>query len=213
MELSEYVYPEKCSEVIKCFYEEILFGHEYDRYFKIEPHDTVIDCGAFVGLFTNYALSQGARTVISVECELEYWKCLIKNVKSYDAQILFGRVFQDDIPTTNPDVAPSYSIEGIMNLKNLHKVDMVKMDIEGAEWGVLINMDDDVMKRVDRWAIEVHLKWADNNTVWAGHGRDFDGHRLSKLVFIMEKFSKNGFKINYEQIHKKYNIAMLYAYK
>lgn len=213
MELEKYVYPENHGALVEAFYDEIYHGHEYDRYFKIQPHDTVIDCGGFVGLFTNYALSQGARTVITVECEPMYWQCLIKNVKSYDAQIIFGRVFQEDIPTTNPDVAPSYSIEGIMNLKNLHKVDMVKMDIEGAEWGVLINMDDDVMKRVDRWAIEVHLEWSQNDTMWAGHGRDFDGHLLSKLVFVMEKFSKNGFKVNYEQIHKSCRLAMLYAYK
>jgi len=181
MELEKYVYPENHGALVEAFYDEIYHGHEYDRYFKIQPHDIVIDCGGFVGLFTNYALSQGASTVITVECEPEYWKCLIKNVKSYDAQVIFGRVFQDDIPTTNPDVAPSYSIEGIMNLKNLPKVDMVKMDIEGAEWAVLINMDDDVMKRVDRWAIEVHLEWSQNDTVWAGHGRDFDGHLLSNL--------------------------------
>ena len=213
MELEKYVYPENLGALVEAFYDEIIHRHEYDRYFKIKPHDIVIDCGAFVGIFTNYALSQCASTVINVECELEHWKCLIQNVKSYNAQVIFGRVFQDDIPTTNPNVAPSYSIEGIMNLKNLSKVDMVKMDIEGAEWGVLINMDDDVMKRVDRWAIEVHLEWSQNDTVWAGHGRDFDGHFLSKLVFVMEKFSKNGFKLNYEQIHKSCRLAMLYAYK
>ena len=213
MELEKYVYPENEGALMEAFYNEIVHQKEYDRYFKIKPHDIVIDCGGCVGIFTNYALSQGASTVITVECELYYWKCLIKNVKSYNAQVIFGRVFQDDIPTTNPDVAPSYSIEGIMNLKNLSKVDMVKMDIEGAEWGVLINMDDDVMKRVDRWAIEVHLEWSQNDTVWAGHGRDFDGHLLSKLVFVMEKFSKNGFKLNYEQIHKTCRLGMLYAYK
>jgi hypothetical protein len=30
---------------------------------------------------------------------------------------------------------------------------------------------------------------------------------------VMERFSKNGFKLNYERVHKLYDIAMLYAYK
>jgi len=29
----------------------------------------------------------------------------------------------------------------------------------------------------------------------------------------MEKFTRNGFKLAYEQIHKKYNIVMLYAWR
>ena len=213
MELEKYVYPENHGELAESFYDEIYHGHEYDRYFKINKYDTIIDCGAFIGMFTNYAITQGAMRIITVECETPYYDCLIKNVSNIRVETLFAKVSQENIPSDNPKVPPSITIEEIMNQKNLPKVDMVKMDIEGAEWGVLINMDDDVMKRVDKWAIEVHLDWSQNNTVWAGHGRDFDGHLLSKLVFVMEKFSKNGFKVNYEQIHKDCRLAMLYAYK
>lgn len=213
MEFNKYVYPENHGELAESFWEEIYLEHEYDRYFNIQKYDTIIDCGAFMGMFTNYALTQGAMRVITVECEAQYYNYLLQNVNNDKVEVLFAKVSQENIPSDNPRVAPSITIEDIMNQKNLAKVDMVKMDIEGAEWGVLINMDDEIMKRVEKWAIEVHLDWAENSTIWAGHGRDFDGHLLSKLLFVMEKFSKNGFKINYEHIHKDCRLAMLYAYK
>jgi hypothetical protein len=95
------------------------------------------------------------------------------------------------------------------------KADMLKMDIEGYEWPVLLNMSDETMNRIDKWAIEVHIGWNKDNDLhsWEGHGIDLNGHYLSKLVHVMERFSKNGFKLNYERVHKGYDIAMLYAYK
>ena len=113
------------------------------------------------------------------------------------------------------DADGSISIETILNTMGWDKVEMVKMDIEGWEWAVLLNMSDETMKRVDKWAIEVHIGWNEQQdpTIWDGHGYDLSSHYLSKLVYVMERFSKNGFKLNYERTHKDYDIAMLYAYK
>jgi hypothetical protein len=105
-----------------------------------------------------------------------------------------------------------YNVERIMDENNLATVDYLKMDIEGHEYTSLINMSDETMQRVRKWAIEVHLEWVNDGNEWS-HGADFDGHRVSKLLYIMEKFTRNGFKLAYEQIHKGYNIVMLYAWK
>ena len=131
MELSEFKYPIEQKGVLDDFYREIFFEKEYDRYgAKVEEGDVVIDFGAFVGMFSHFAL----------------------------------------------------------------------------------NMPDKTMCKVRKWAIEFHLDWVNDGNKWS-HGADFDGHKTSKLLFIMEKFTRNGFSLAYEQIHKKYNIVMLYAWR
>jgi hypothetical protein len=106
-----------------------------------------------------------------------------------------------------------YNVERIMDENNLATVDYLKMDIEGHEYTSLINMSDETMGRVSKWAIEVHLTWSGDKTSWDKTGVDFDGHQTSKLLYIMEKFTRNGFKLAYEHIHKGYNIVMLYAWR
>ena len=46
---------------------------------RILPGDTVIDCGAHVGVFTRYALSRGAKRVVAIEPEPGNIACLEAN--------------------------------------------------------------------------------------------------------------------------------------
>jgi hypothetical protein len=211
MELSKFKYPVGAEGVVNDFYREIFFEGEYDRYgAKVEEGDVVIDFGAFVGMFSHFALTKGAKQVYAVESEQSHYDCLKENtlqtpqIKTYHG--LVGDVKNDEV---NPGL---YNVERIMDENNLTSVDYLKMDIEGHEFASLINMSDETMCKVKKWAIEIHLKWVNDGNEWS-HGNDFDGHNTSKLLFIMEKFTRNGFKLGYEQIHKKYNIAMLYAWK
>jgi hypothetical protein len=55
MELNKFKYPESDANVVEDFYREIWHENEYDRYFKINIGDYVIDCGAFIGMFSLYA--------------------------------------------------------------------------------------------------------------------------------------------------------------
>ena len=63
-------------------------------------------------------------------------------------------------------------------------------------------MPDDTMKKINKWAIEFHMFDWNNNPEY-----------LQKMLSIIEKFSKNGFRINYEHIHKEWNVSMMYAIK
>ena len=211
MELNKFKYPISQQGVVDDFYREIFFEGEYDRYgAKIEEGDVVIDFGAFVGMFSHFALTKGAKQVYAVESEQSHYDYLKENIldtpqiKAYHGMVSDRR---------NDEVNPGlYNVGRIMDENNLTTVDYLKMDIEGYEYQTLINMEDETMQRVRKWGIEVHLKWVDDGNRWS-HGCDFDGHNVSKLLFIMEKFTRNGFKLAYEQIHKEYNIVMLYAWK
>ena len=206
MNINNLKYPPSDEGVIKGFFTEIWFENEYDRYFEINHGDKIIDCGAFVGMFSLYARDKGASQIVAIEADKDRYDCLKQNCNNHPITTV-NKCINDS------DVEGSITIETILNTMGWDKVDMVKMDIEGYEWPVLLNMSDETMKRVDKWAIEVHIGWGETNEIWEGHGMDLNGHYLSKLVHLMEKFSKNGFKLNYERIHKKYDIAMLYAQK
>ena len=211
MELSKFTYPIEQIGVVDDFYREIFFEGEYDRYgAKVEPGDVVIDFGAFVGMFSHFALTKGAKQVYAVEGEQLHYECLKANVaETNQIKPYWGWVSDRRDDMVNPGL---YNVERIMDENNLSTVDYLKMDIEGHEYTSLINMSDETMRRVRKWAIEIHLEWSGDSNVWT-HGADFDGHRVSKLLYIMEKFTRNGFKLAYEHIHKEYNIVMLYAWK
>jgi hypothetical protein len=212
MELSKFKYPIEQQGVVDDFYREIFFEGEYDRYgAKVEEGDVVIDFGAFVGMFSHFALTKGAKQVYAVEGEQSHYECLEANVANTNQiKPYWGWVSDRRDDMVNPGL---YNVERIMDENNLTCVDYLKMDIEGHEYTSLINMSDETMQRVRKWAIEVHLDWSDDKTSWGKTGMDFDGHKTSKLLYIMEKFTLNGFSLAYEQIHKDYNLVMLYAWR
>ena len=215
MELSKFKYPPNDEGVIRGFYNEIFYEHEYDRNgVKINEGDVVFDLGAFVGMFSHYALTQGAKHVYCIEADRSRYNHLVENVSGYPITPYLAHVsdrwYEGD---RNDDNNPEhYNVERLLTENNLEYVDMVKMDIEGWEYASLMNMKDEVMQRVGKWAIEVHLDWNEPQIKWE-YGVDFDAHKASKLLYIMDKFTRNGFKLGYEHIHSDYNIVMLYAYK
>jgi len=168
-------------------YKEIWFDHEYSRYgVEVEKNDVVVDCGANVGFFTLYALDKGAKHVYSIECDDKNMESLHYNLENTNSTIIKEYVgFGDE----------NIDIKNIFKRINEPFIDFIKIDIEWAEYDLLLNTPDNIMKRVNKWVIEVH---------------DLYSHYY-KIFQIIEKFSKNGFDINLEHVHKDTNLALLYA--
>jgi FkbM family methyltransferase len=123
----------------------------------MRPGDTVLDCGANVGVFTRKALWAGAARVIAIEPAPDNLECLRRN---FAAEIASGRVVvypkgvwdKDDVLRLNVDPknsaedsfvnvfpsgafieAPLTTIDHLAEELHLARVDFIKMDIEGAE--------------------------------------------------------------------------------
>jgi len=201
-------YPKVEEGVIDDFYKEIFYDNEYNRHgAKVQAGDICIDLGAFVGMFSHFALTRGASKIYSVEINPEHYKCLVENTNTTpEIKTFLGEV------SDRHNGKNLYSVEGIIEDNNLKYVDFVKMDIEWAEYPVLMNMKDSTLNKVKKWAIEIHLNWLRDGKIWE-HGPDFHHHNTSKLLYIMDKFSTNGFSIALEHIHKQRNIMMLYAWE
>jgi FkbM family methyltransferase len=144
----------------------------------IRPGDTVIDCGAHVGVYTRYALNKGAGRVIAIEPEPTNIACLKRN---FAAEILDGKVTILPVGVWNerstlelhlhshdtsrstfyhPSGGESGSIEvpvvpldEIVNNLKLERVDFIKMDIEGAERQALQGAERTIRRFRPRMAI------------------------------------------------------------
>jgi hypothetical protein len=196
--MKNFICPIGQEDLTNSFQREIYTEGEYDRFgIKIESGDVVLDCGANVGIFAQYALDLGASKIYSYECDEPHFNCLIQNITSLDFTPTLGFVGHNH-----------YNLSKILNQHSLNKIDFAKIDIEGAEWDMFVNMDNEDMKKVNKWAIEFHTGYFN-----LGLTTENKLNKLWDFLKILEKFSINGFNVYFEHIHKGWDIVMLYAKK
>lgn len=126
----------------------------------LQPNDIVLDLGANCGFFTNRA-AQTSSKVIAVDGSPESYSCLVENCKDYDnVQTLNVSVLSKD---SNPSWLWSHkgnplrmTLEEIMELYSLNKIDFIKCDIEGGEYDLFKSLSPETLSKIDRIAIETH---------------------------------------------------------
>ena len=194
----QFICPPGQEELTRSFQREIYEENEYNRFnVKIEPGDIVLDCGANIGIFSQYALDMGASHVYGYEVDEPHYNCYTQNLLDPRVKHTMGFVGHDQ-----------YNISQILSQHNLTNIDFAKIDIEGAEWDLFTHMINEDMNKVNKWAIEFHTGYF-NNSLSSESKLD----RLWSFLKILEKFSINGFEVYYEHIHKDWDIIMLYAKK
>lgn len=162
----------------------MLIDQDDDVYGKgehgIRAGDTVLDCGANVGVFTRKALSQGAGLVVAIEPAPENLLCLRK---TFEDEIRAGRVIVypkgvwdhdcelvlrtydpqsggDSVALKFPHSHPGptvqlTTIDELTSELKLQSVDFIKMDIEGSERQALRGAKQTVARFRPRLAISL----------------------------------------------------------
>jgi hypothetical protein len=196
--MMHFISPPGQEDLTQSFQREIYTENEYNRFgIKIEPGDIVLDCGANVGIFSQYAFDMGAKEVYSYECDEPHFKCLTQNITHPNFKPTLGFVSHG-----------YYNLSTILTQHNLQKINFAKIDIEGAEWEFFLKMNDQDLIKVDKWAIEFHTSFFN-----LGYNDNFKLNKLWDFLKIFEKFSINNYNIYFEHIHKGWDIVMLYAKK
>jgi hypothetical protein len=183
-------------ENVENYIREIFEENEYDRFgIKVEPGDIVLDCGANVGIFTDYALGMGASKIYSYETDESTFNHYNQNVQNPNVYPTLGMVGHDH-----------YNINKIKKQHNLNEIDFAKIDIEGSEWDFFRYISIEELRSIKKWVIEFHT--------FSGHpdvSLEDKKNNLWYLLEILEKFSTNGFEIYFEHVHKKWDVVHLYA--
>lgn len=174
-----------------------------DTYFwdEINSHDlrTVIDIGAHIGAFSAYLAHRNPNTqIVAIEPEPDNYDLLTQNVvlrpnilalhafigydKSLNTLLIDPRntgghrIVAGDAAIPAPRMI---TIEQIIDLYQWVQVDLLKIDCEGCEADVLVNMPDETLKKIKRIVGERHQTYDD---FWA-----LIGSRLDQWYSIIDQ--------------------------
>jgi len=154
--------------------------------FAIEDGMNVVDIGAHVGCFATWAArSTPSGTVVAIEPSRENFSLLARNAR----QAATGNVMTREeavagepgtvslfISDRDPDChnifvdesgeseqVRAVTLAQVIEEAGLAKVDYLKIDCEGAEYGILFGADPELLKTIRLIALEVHVKRPDHD--------------------------------------------------
>lgn len=194
-------------------YNEMFVNGNYDCY-GIKGIDCVLDIGANNGLFTLYLLNNGCKNVYAFEPNTSAIQNMhsILN-KHIDYEIVETAIYINDenltfyitennstIGSISKDhvnkhagngipkeiIVPSMSLKSFTKEKSLNKIGLIKMDIEGAEYDIIENLEEEIFEITDAFLIEFHQN---------------DNGQAKRMI---EKIVSNGFEVN--QIRKQSSV-------
>lgn len=122
---------------------KVAYLEDFDAHWNFTSFKdkVILDMGADFGMTPSWFFEKGARKVIAVEKANQNYEQLVQN-------------FGDD-----PDVICIHKYvqtsEDLTNLLTKYPSDIVKMDIEGAEFE-LIHVSPELIQKVNIWLIEYH---------------------------------------------------------
>jgi len=173
---------------------------EYLKESEIKPTDIIVDIGSHIGSFSVFC-SQYAKKVISYEASPLNYKLFVENIrlnsiKNIDAHniAVYSKkckinFFHDKENTGGNSLflknqkqkmqINAIPLSQIIIDRKLNKIDFLKMDIEGAEYDVLLNTPKKYLNKISKIALEYHDYLPTN-------------HNVQELKNFLEK---NGFEV------------------
>ncbi|RYF97103.1 MAG: FkbM family methyltransferase [Chitinophagaceae bacterium] len=168
---------------------------------------TIIDAGAHIGMATLFFLENyPVAKIYCIEPDPANLRLLHKNLRaeisggvvsviscaisgdegmrrlqntgwSYNSHLVIDSGFEQDLKT---EMVPVKTIAGILRENNIDHVDLLKIDIEGAETDLFLH-EPDWLNRIDNLLIEIHSE----------QGKVQIRSLLTRLGFSFEKWNKN----------------------
>lgn len=158
---------------MRALVEELIVGHAYSVWAPSTEAPLIVDAGANIGMATLYfkRLFPRAR-VISIEPNPISLECLQKNAAALDGVEVVAAALSADgrplwlsgehamatVDTQQGSGAVAVESRRLQSLVPAEEtIDILKLDVEGAELEVLQDAGVDLLKRVDQLLAEIHL--------------------------------------------------------
>lgn len=160
-------------------YQVWKFGDYKSKSFAIQPTDTIIDIGGHIGSFSIWAAKQAHQgKVFTFEPNPENFLMLkenkeinqILNLEIFNLAVsdsigeitLFNSVHQNmghsiyEKHLLHQTIVKTISLDEILKANQIEKVDLLKIDAEGAEYPILLNTSPAVLQKIDKIILEYH---------------------------------------------------------
>lgn len=189
-------------------YIEFYVNHKYDHWLN-KPHGLMVDVGANVGVFTKYMLDSGfARNSVMVECDVKALRDLNKYFRNNPLVTIIPKALHHSTePVTfyhspeNPVISSTLSPDQLKNhlagvkgnvetkvdtvtIKELIDkygvIDLLKIDIEGAEYNIIEKAEDSLFSSIKSLMIECHF---------------FEDNAPQRYVELTDKLRRLGYTI------------------
>jgi FkbM family methyltransferase len=165
---------------------DVYLERVYDHHFELDRQGTVLDLGANIGMFTVLAARRlvPEGRVVAVEPNPSVAGVLKRNLEENgisNVELIQAAAFTGDgearlqlashslgatILVTDPAkqalTVPTISVSKL--IKAIGPVDLLKVDVEGAEWSIFFDSDPCMWKGIKRIAMEFHLDSAGGRT-------------------------------------------------
>jgi len=120
---------------------EIFDVNTYEKFFKVEKGDIVVDVGASVGPFAYEILKNKPKRIFCIEPSKEYFPTLLKNVEGRKEVIPINKAISEN--DSYYDIIPSFGkytstikFNTFIKDYNINKIDFLKLDCEGGEYDI-----------------------------------------------------------------------------
>jgi FkbM family methyltransferase len=153
-------------------------GNVYERFGCIvQKGDIVVDCGANIGAFANYAYHKGASEIYAIEPIDISFNCLMLN-KPAGSTVIKAAVgnriglAKINLPSQHDTMSasmlttggiintvPLITIDSLFDDRVLDRIDFLKIDCEGAEKEILEGISDENLGKIKKIALEFHKNY------------------------------------------------------
>jgi len=154
--------------------------YELNENCRIQKGDVVVDVGANIGVFANASYYKGASRILCFEPNTIAFNCLIKN-KPENAELFkcaigdgtIAKMYTPDNPDNTMcttryyssdivEYVPMLSINDLFNNNIVDHIDFLKIDAEGSENEILLNIIPSVYEKISKISVEFHSDLINN---------------------------------------------------
>ncbi len=145
-------------QIIKEIFEDKI----YEKLFKVEEGDVVMDIGSSVGPFTRSILHRKPKHVYCIEPSYIEFETLLKNTSGYPVTCISKGICNSNSIVEIPIYGNQAFMDGI-TFKTLHQtyninnIDFLKVDCEGGEYDIFIEDNIEYLRNIKKIVGEWHL--------------------------------------------------------